>query len=235
MIDGFRQIRETIKLHNSISKNKDPDDNYRLDRYNVNSYFDIHEKWRDKICSYFHELHDAGEKVVHVDICGRATARSLGADISYCFSFKTPLFRSILEPNNVFIDGNIFNTSDFSSLINRLRKDNARPALVTFEPVAGLQDYHLLAEHVPDYMKITYGQLEKRLTDMIGILRPGGYIYLERPFQFGTLADSFLRKDQKDYEISLSLKKISRLEKCRIEISSVIGGPYFLINKNDKH
>ena len=115
-----------------------------------------------------------------------------------------------------------------------MNKDNARPALVTFEPVAGLGSYQWGDKYVSNYKSITYGRLEKRLVEMIHILRPGGYIYLERPFQMEGLAEFFQSKSQKDYDISIHLKKIARQQKCTIEISSCIGGPYFLLNKSFK-
>lgn len=233
-MENFGQIRKAIESHKQRSnENRPHDDEYRVDRYDASRYFAPHPKWGNQIREYFQELHNRNEEVVHVDVCGRATAEKLGADKSYCFSLKTPGVRKIVsEPNNVFIDGDIFNTEDFSNLIERLKQDNISPALVTFEPMAGLNRYEPMhnAEN-PIYENVTYGQLEKRLEKIVAILKPGGYVYLEKPFQSNGTADFIRRIPQKQWEITLNIKKLAERLKCKIKIATEISGPYFLIQK----
>lgn len=116
--------------------------------------------------------------------------------------------------------------------MERLKRDNISPALVTFEPMAGLNRYQSMynAEN-PIYENVTYGQLEKRLEEIVEILKPGGYIYLEKPFQFSGTADFFRGIPQKQWEITLNIKKLAERLKCKIKIATKISGPYFLIQK----
>lgn len=237
MAGTFGQIRNAIRHHRKISEQKYPnDEHYQVDRSHTSLYFSQHRKWEEKIRSYFKELHKRGKQAVHVDICGRTIADDLGADRSYCFALKMSEYqdiisRAISDADNVFIEGDLFNTRDFSKLIQRLKEDGIHPALVTFEPIVGLQQYDPFTIRDPNYKEVTYGQLEKRLKTMIAISLPGGYIYLDKPFQSDGTADFFKGKCQKDYEISLRLKRIARQQKCRIEIGQEFSGPYFLLNK----
>ncbi|MFA5954700.1 MAG: hypothetical protein WC817_04150 [Patescibacteria group bacterium] len=229
----FKQVREAVEFQKETSAGQQSHDYYNLDRRDASEYFALLPKWREQITTYFQALHGSNEEVVHVDICGRATAEKLGADKSYCFSLKTPESRRVVRPNDVFIDGDIFSNADFSNLLERLKQENVAPALVTFEPVVGLQSYdpRLNLKHNPRYREVVYGQLEKRLRAAVAILKPGGYVFLERPFQSDGTADFFQGKPQKKWEISLAVKKLARELHCSIEIASEITGPYFLIHK----
>ena len=236
MAGNFGQIREAVKHYRKTTEINRCDDYYPVDRYHAAGYFETNKKWKEIIRAYFGGLHNKGKEVVHVDICGRATAESLGADRSYCFSLKTPkhrrrVSRALSDADNVFIEGDLFSTPDFLNFMNRLKEDNVHPALVTFEPIVGLQGYNPLGVAIPEYPETTYGLLEKRLKTMIEILQSGGYVYLGKPFQTDGLADFVQGKREKDYEISLHLKKIARQQKCRIAINEEFNGPYFLINK----
>lgn len=234
-MNDYKQIMATIQFHEAVSaRNKLGDDHHRLDRYYTADYFKIHPQWADKIIKYFRDLRTQGTKVVHADICGRTEASSLGADKSYCFSLKTSEFRKALTPEGqVFCDGDIFDTDDFSRFINKIKQE--KPALITFEPVAGLQDYGPCQKitDAPSYKQITYQRLIKRLCSIIEITRPSGFIYLEKPFQLD--ADDIIYalrgKSQKEWPISLALKKTAEKMGCTIEIKSEIGGPYFLLRK----
>ena len=72
----FEKVRKVLELHQTFSKEKiinDSDDRYRVDRYNASEYFDIHEKRIHKIHEYFDEIKKKKEKIIYVDICGRAS------------------------------------------------------------------------------------------------------------------------------------------------------------------
>ncbi len=238
MTGTFGQIRNAIRHHRKASERECQKSYYQVDRAHTSRYFSQHRKWEEKIRNYFEELHKSGKQVVHVDICGQTIADDLGADRSYCFTLNVSEYqyivsRAISDADNVFIKGDLFCTRDFSNFMKRLKEDDIHPALVTFEPIVGLQGYDPFGVADPNYKEITYGQLEKRLKAMIEILQSGGYIYLDKPFQSDGTAGFIEGKCQKDYEISLRLKKIARQQKCRIEISQEFNGPYFLINKRD--
>lgn len=232
----FTEIRKVITAHHLISSSKPFDDRYRLDRPETYQYFTIHKEWSTKLHNYFSELHSNNERVVHIDICGRSGARSMGADISYCLSLYTTDFaKEIAAPHKILFDGDIFTTKHFDSFVSFAKKDVA-PALITFEPVAGLQAYSpgLHQDKLSSlYKEITYQQLIRRLRIGIELLRPGGFMYLERPFQFDSshFIDIFNKKSFKDFTLSIEIKKLLKRRKCKIEIRGHLGGPYFLIQK----
>jgi hypothetical protein len=141
--------------------------------------------------------------------------------------------KMISGSTNVLFDGDIFDSRNFNKFLSTLRQDSTAPSLVTFRPVAGLQNYSPIhaIQGVPMYEEITYRQLAKRLEGMVEILRPGGYIFLQHPFQ-SEVIDNFLSgKKQNQWGISLRIKGLARKCKCRIEINSAPAGPCFLVNK----
>lgn len=238
-MENFGQIRKALELHKKSTQETaeaNPRDNYRVDRSGAERYFASHPEWQRKIQEYFRRIHSKGEEIVHVDVCGRASAENLGADKSYCFSLKTPEIKKALSnPGDIFIDGDIFNSKDFSDFINKMEEDGVQPALVTFEPIVGLQAHtptSTKTEVSENYKEVTYHQLEKRLIDMIKILKPGGYIYLSRPFQFDDTARDFMEgKSVEDWTLPVEVKRIAEEWGCKLEISGGIGGPYFLLQK----
>jgi hypothetical protein len=238
-MENFGSIRKALELHKKSTeetREANNTDHYRVDRSNAERYFALHPEWQRKIKKYFQHIHSKGETVVYVDICGRASGDSLGADKTYCFSLKTPEMAKVFTSDNTsFIDGDIFNSKDFSNLLDKIEEGGVQPALVTFEPIVGLQ------AHTPDYTKkevsenykeATYQQLEKRLVDMIEILKPGGYVYLSRPFQFDDSARDFMQgKPVEEWSLSLQVKRVAGEHGCTVEVSGGLGGPYFLIKK----
>lgn len=217
-----------------ISKEKiNNGDRYRLDRTQTRQYFEIHPKWFKKIIKTISE--QKGKKI-HIDICGRTTACRMGFDASYCFALKTSEFvKKISDDNHFFFDGDLFNPVGFNLFIQMIKENELFPTLVTFEPVAGLHEYgpSAISREVPGYREFAYSYLGKRLEQVIEILRPGGYIYMERPFQFDPVltADFITGTPKNQFDISLWIKKIARRHKCKIEISQDCSGPYFLIYK----
>jgi hypothetical protein len=237
LITDKKEIRDVFRYHRRMSElqsAENPTDQYRLDRRSLNQYFGIFPKWKEKISAYFQDLEAQGEKIVHVDVCGRASGQSFGVATSYLFSFKTDRFKRILaSPSDVYVDGDLFDPADFHRLLDSIRNGGTAPAFVTFMPVAGLHQYTpCKLEDLPNLEAITYAYLGKRLEGIIRILRPGGYILLERPFQFdGSMFECMAGKPQNMFKLSLAMKRLARKMKCRIEIQSEIGGPYFLVHK----
>lgn len=211
-----------------------PNDSYRVDRSDALKYFGIAPKWRQKISDLSSRLKAEQKEFCYVDICGRASGARLGATQSYLFSLKTNKMSRLFHPtSDIFVDGSIFNSRDFSRLVRHIRSGGVRPSFITFMPMAGLQSHSpLFGKHIPNFEAITYAILASRLVCMLELLLPGGFIMLERPFQFdGSFAEAFSRTPQNKYKLSLALKKLARKCKCRIEILSELGGPYFLIHK----
>ncbi|HAE36646.1 MAG: hypothetical protein UR85_C0004G0014 [Candidatus Nomurabacteria bacterium GW2011_GWF2_35_66] len=201
-------------------------DYYPVDRIHTYEYLKSFPEWTEKIGKYFEELHSESLGVVHVDICGRTEAQSLGADKSYCFSLKaSDITRAFAPPHQLFFDGDIFNTTDFSSFI-KLIKDE-KPALITFEPLAGLEDHM----NSPD-KNITYSILLKRLRSLLKVMQSGGFIYISKPFNDIDMVVEFMEgKSQFEYTFTHKLKEFVKSLDCRIEVISSLGGPYFLIQK----
>jgi hypothetical protein len=167
------EIEKTIELHHSISYiNKQGDDYFRLDRADTSQYFRYHKTWEQKIRKYLQSLKKKNIQVVHVDICGRTNARTLGSDKSYCFSLKvSEITRSFANKDQEFVDGDLFDTREFNPFLRFIKEK--QPALITFEPVAGLQSYSKTnVEGIPHYKEITYKILGSRLRKIILALRP---------------------------------------------------------------
>lgn len=214
---------------------ENPTDRYRVDKHNALGYFGIFPKWKEKINQYLNELHKKHTKFSYVDVCGRASGYGFGASFSYLFSLKTDaISRAFHIKTDIFVDGNLFDPYDFSRLVNVIKEGEIAPAFITFMPMAGLQSYtpSFKKSNIVNHEPITYIYLGKKLSCLIRLLRPGGYMMLERPFQFdGSMIEAYFGTPQNKYKLSMAVKKIVRKLKCRVEIISDMGGPYFLIHK----
>ncbi|MEK7228010.1 MAG: hypothetical protein AAB681_01485 [Patescibacteria group bacterium] len=237
-VSSLGEIRKILEFYKNATKEallSNRNDFYRVDRRDASGYFGIMPKWKQKIGEYLFQIRNLKQKVVHIDICGRACGRSLGADKSYCFSLLTSDFSKRLLPNSkILIDGDLFNPVDFSGFLKIIKKGRVAPAFVSFMPMAGLQSYGFSNGRdkvFPNYEKITYHVLAKRLKSIVQVLRPGGYVLLERPFQCVGLGDFLLGIPQEKSEFALLVKAFARKIKCSVEIHSDIGGPYFLLRK----
>lgn len=237
----FLEIRKSYAYYRKATKahlEHNPSDHYRVDRSFAIRYFSIFPKWRKKIIDFTNELKKNKKDFSYVDVCGRASGVSFGANLSFLFSLKTGKVKRAFsnQGTDIFIDGDIFNPDDFNRLLDEIRSRGVPPALITFRPMAGLQSYTPFRSiEIPGYEAITYTILYKRLAAIFELLLPGGFIMIERPFQFdGTMADSMMGLAPNQYKISVALKKIARKLKCKIEIGHELGGPYFLLQKNKK-
>lgn len=235
-MEDLGSIRKRVKEHREISNKEKDHDYFRVDRAHTSGYFEILPEWRQKVRQFFHKVHEKGEKVVYVDVCGRTSADDLGADKSYCFSLQaseiTKSFRPIMSKTTEFVDGDLFNAEDFDSLIQTLKERKESPALITFMPMAGLQS-HGPRDSKSIEAKVTYAMLEKRFRSLYSILKPGGFILLEKPFQMDSSnwASFFRGVPQTEYEISKHFKKLAEELGFELSIESQTTGPYFLIRK----
>jgi hypothetical protein len=142
------EIRQTLLSYRNTTiehllNNKN--DSYQVDRNDAYGYFGIMPEWGHKIREYLLQVRKQKQRVVYLDICGRAGGRSLGADRSYCFSLLTSDFsKKISGENKILIDGDLFNGYDFCKFINTIKKGRVAPSFVTFMPMAGLHGYNHL-------------------------------------------------------------------------------------------
>ncbi len=223
----FGEIRNSLKYHRDSAK-KQPGW-YGADTGQVANYFKHNPEYRKKILTYFSKLREDEIPIVHLDICGVATVQSLGGDMSYCFSLKD---QTETDWNgNRIIQGDLFSNRDFAQFLDEVKSGEA-PALITFRPIAGLQDNNPYISTRAEFRESTEGILAKRFSQCANVLRRWGYMYLERPFQFdSSLADFLSGVPQEEYELSRQIKTLSKNNHCNIKIEGSIYGPKFLIRK----
>ncbi|MDO8729275.1 MAG: hypothetical protein Q7K26_05340 [bacterium] len=227
------KVREAILYNRSrtqdVLKNSQY---YRLDRSRASDYLWCDDgAWKTAIQTFFQSLRQHGERVVYVDVCGRANASSLGADRNYSFSLQPTDYHFLRCKENLCVQGDIFNARDFYSFVNLLRKNKDYPAFVTFVPVAGLQRYTPWHKAECLHAEVIYQRLENNLRKMLEVVRPGGFIFVGRAFQFTELGDFFRRKPLEKYESSLWIRDFCRKNKCTVKICDPMFGPSFLIRK----
>lgn len=242
------EIRAVVEFHRAqAARGKRRTNPYKVDRRDAWQYLVLHKEWSKRIQKFLWGLRDQGVPAVYVDICGRARGEGLGADINYSFSLQNK-DHFIKYEDEVFIEGDLFNARDFGSFIRMLKENGHAPAFVTFEPVAGLQEHtpykpeHIEwaltqgKEHslswVPKYIwAVTWQRLENNLRRLIEVLRPGGYIFLLRPFQL-TDADEFFRRiPATEGRVARGVQRIVSEMRCTVEIVPSIVGPTCLIKK----
>jgi hypothetical protein len=232
------ELREAVSELKGISKRAWSDNHfYRVDRTNASEYFGVLPKWKELLRKYFRELHEQGVPVTYVDICGRATADSLGADENYSFSLQP--IASFLRPGSnreeTRVRGDLFNTRDFNAFLQLIRRNGDQPAFVSFEPIVGLQEFtpHKRSTTRPHLNEeVTNQILVRHLTRVVSILRPGGYIYLGPPFQLTRDLGAFFRgAPQSEYRESLQVKELCKKLHCTVKVGATIAGPHWLIRK----
>ena len=208
---------------------------YRVDRHQAGQYLGGLPKWQKRMRVYFNELRTQGVRTVYADICGRARGMDLGAEHSYTFSLQPVSKFYTKVPNETFIEGDVFNARDFYSFINLIRSRGDLLAFATFEPIVGLQSYIPFEskEHRKSLLHsdVTCQRLANNLKKLIEVVRPGGYIFLDKPFQFGEydgLEEFFSGIPREQNKLSLWLKKFCRENRCSIEMDSIIGLRYLI-------
>lgn len=230
------------ELHETSRRGWKSSQFYAVDRRRADQYFVELEKWEKKIREYLQSLRAQDEYVTYVDICGRAKATSLGAQENYSFSlqpispYETPARVAGSNTEDPRFRGDIFSARDFNRFLAMIRRNGSAPAFVTFEPFAGLHNYIPFggAGHPRLNKKVAFQILERNLRRLIGVIRPGGYLFLGPPFQFGSDMGDFLReKPQSEYGSSLYVKELCRKLKCSVEIKATINGPRWLIRKRE--
>jgi hypothetical protein len=206
-------------LHSISEKARQRDGYYRVDRHSIAAYFDLRNSWMRQLRSYLESLTNDKERIVCVDVCGRATGCRWGADHSYTYSLQ-PLGAFTGSANESHVRGDLFNGREFGAFIKTIAANGERPAVVAFEPLAGLEAYIPFesADLPALYPRVVYQLLEKHLREMVKIVRVGGFLYIGPPFQFLNIGDFLCKKPQNEYDLSLKMKKVARRLNCRIQI-----------------
>ena len=221
-------LREQLAITEEVRRSN-PHDFYGLDRAFTYNYLSDFPKWREMVVDFFREIRDANEEVINVDLCGSATATSLGADRNYSFRLGEKYF-SFEDSSMTLVQGDIFNPRQFGEFIYRLREETEGVALATFFPVAGLQSYTPLERN----KDVVYAQLAKRFRQVVEVLRPGGFFLMRRPFEIDGLKEFLSHIPQEENDLSLYVKQAAKDSGCTVRINPTIHGPHFLIRKRKK-
>jgi len=224
------EIRAVVsQFRNCTSEKQKGGERYRLDRLSAEAYMDVDAEFRKKVYRFLRTLHESGEKVVYVDICGRA---KLGwADINYSFSLQENYWESDRIPQR-FV-GDLFSAKDFYGFLRMVRNNGHRPSFVTCEPVAGLNKYTAVGyKKTGPYEEVLHQRLENNLRAMIELLRPGGFIFLSRVTQGEGMSEFFAGVPQEKRRATLFMKALCKSMRCSVDVNAWHGGtPNFLIRK----
>ncbi len=223
-------IRAVVSQFRQLSREKqEGGERYRLDRLSAEAYMDVDAEFRKKVYHFLRTLRGSGEKVVYVDICGRAKLD--WADANYSFSLQENYWKSDQIPER-FV-GDLFSAKDFYGFLRMLRNNGHRPSFVTCEPVAGLNEYTVVGyKKTGPYEEVLYQRLENNLRAMIKLLRPGGFIFLSRVRQGEGFGEFLAHIPPEKRKATLFMKALCKSMRCSVDMSAWHGGtPNFLIRK----
>lgn len=137
--------------------------------------------------------HERGERVLVVDICGVADAKSIGAD--HTIGFTLQKFVEIPDTESrTIVAGDIFATKDVDRLMQAIDAQNTPVSCAFMSPIAGLLKY---GEHIATHVKL-YALLSKLYTR----IAQDGDIYadvLDFPHGAAVLANSLNRLSSKPF------------------------------------
>ncbi len=138
-----------------------------------------------EVRGYLEDLQRRGQVIAYADVCGRATAYSLGASINFTFSM-TPAPLAAEKCAN--LSGDVLNVQDFRRFVSTIRSSGHRIAFATFEPVAGLVGYviesrRMTPKDVSAFASVVYTRLRKNFLRFHEVMRDDGYILLGHPFR----------------------------------------------------
>lgn len=230
-------IREAILVNRTkTQKCREKDDHfYRVDRRSADDYLRGIDGWSRKVYVRLQELRMQGIPAVYADICGRATGRAMGFDRSYTFALQPVSHLWGSGPEVTHVEGDIFSMRDFYSFIALIRARGDMLDFVTCEPLVGLQTY--IPGELPQHQEsklhsaVTYHRLANNLERLLSVVRPGGYLFLDRPFQFGAYSglEGFLsRLPQEQYKLAVWLRGFCKKHRCSMEIGGVLGARYLI-------
>ena len=195
---NFRKIKAVLNENRERAhKDKTERPFYRVDRSSASDYLRDHKEWQKIIETYFSDRKAQRLPIVYADICGEASATSMGATHNYSFSIKESYRRS---PDMTQFKGDVFNKRDVLDFIHDIKAHGHVLNYVTFEPIVGLGGYDLAKEREDQelHRKVVWQQLENNLVLLLEVLEPGGYVYISKPFQLESrdIRDFLQRKDK---------------------------------------
>jgi hypothetical protein len=239
-MEKLRDIKTVVQRHKKLGKVSWENDyeGYRVNRAHADAYFDHIPEVRVKVQEKFAKMRSKGEKIVHIDIAGNCSALSyLRADISYLSPLTViPYREQYARTGEVFVPGNVFDAQHIARLKEKVLEESGRPALITFNPIAGLQRHDPLhnrwvkvSEEVFD--KVTFAMLEKRLKTLLGMLTRGGFMFVERPLQSIGIVNFLQGIPQDQTSYAHKVREIAEANKCSVTFYKGIGGPYALIRR----
>lgn len=231
-------IKDALRHIRRKTERKAPEEGYYgCDIKNALEYLEATPDWLSKITRYFVELKTLNETAVYVDVCGRARGDSIGAQVNFSYSLQPPEYPFRVNSDPGRIHGDIFNGKQYAQFLKMLRDTGNRPALVTFHPVAGLQEYSVTERRWRDDPQllhdVTYQRLAGNLRRTVEVLKEGGFIFVTEPFELGSTGtiDFVCRKPLEQYQGTLWLEPLCDQWKCSLEVRRDIFGPRWLLRK----
>ncbi len=211
---------------------------YRSRRKDVSAYFGIKNIFMDDIASQINKIKTKTSPFVHLDLCGRLNAFSLGADVSYMFTLGAS-YKGVNSISNEFlVDGDIFNNADYQNLLNIISKNNHKVSFITFEIISALKKYEgngVLNNSSP----LVNSVLKKRLDSSLKLLEREGIMYLSSPFSIGRNEDFIVNingnyeKEIEELSVTKGIVDIAKKNNCEVKYrNSFVHGPFYLIIKN---
>ena len=210
---------------------------YRSRRNGVSNYNGINNVFMDDIASHISKIKNKNKPLVHLDLCGRLNAFSLGADVSYMFTLGASHKNVNLGSNEFLVDGDIFNNNDYQNLLNIISKNNHKVSFITFEIIAAFRKYEgngILNESSPLVNHI----LKKRLDSSLKLLEKDGIMYLSSPFHIGRKEDFIVNingnyeKEIGELSVTKGIVNIAKKNNCEVKYADAYRGPFYLIIKN---
>jgi hypothetical protein len=233
----YPELRSAIReLHRRQANCEKAEHNYRVDRGWTDDYFRNSRlfDWQTEIRTYANTLREQGCLVIHLDVCGNTVATNMGFDHSYQMSMSR--YGSLIKKGVTVYRGDIFARLSLQPFLNQILAERGQLALTTFRPLAGLQRFTPIYERERGaYQTLIYYRLYQQLAAVVAATRVGGYIHLERPFQFDDSIGDFLRK-VKPHEMTghVMLKTWARQLKCSIRLHRDSFGCKWLLRKDYK-
>lgn len=235
MDHSFSEIRSAVrKLHQYIKINDSAEHIYRVNRPWIYEYFtdSRHDRWWDEIEGFANHVRGRDERVIHLDICGNARA-SRSFDHSYQVSMS---HNEVHRGDQVtFYRRDIFDRFALRDLANDISVRGETLTLTTFRPIVGLERYTPFKVDGEVYKHIIHQRLFDQLAIVVNHTRVGGYVYLERPFQFDeSIVDFILRTKPINMIGHQNMLKWARRLKCSVRMSHDSFGLKWLLRKDYK-
>ena len=233
MVHTFSEIRDGVKKMNSvISMSTNWPHHYRVDRTWTDIYFFELDDWEKEIYAFATTVKDSGQSAIHLDVCGNTSARGLGYEHSYQFSMST---RGAWQENCTACRGDIFDKRALRDFLLKIEAERGKLSFTTFMPMAGLQSHSPDEDYVA-HRDVLYQRLFQQLYLVLLHTHVGGYVLLERPFQFdygdGRIENFLSRTPFKQSAFHTAVKVWAKRLKCSVRGKHNLTGGIWLLRKN---